>query len=137
MAGWGALVARLQDLEKVPSQTATAAAKSIGKLIDEEFSAGDNPYGKAWAALRPATIATGRRPPPLTDTGKMRAGVKVKAAQNAGIVITVDADYAKFHQTGTDRMAQRAILPAGKELPDDWQEAIEDAFEKAVRKRMR
>ena len=137
MAGWGALVARLRDLEDVPSQAATAAAKSIGKLIDEEFSAGENPYGKAWAALRPATLAMGRRPPPLTDTGKMRAGVKVKAAQNAGIVITIDAEYAKFHQTGTDNMAQRAILPAGRELPEDWQDAIEDAFEKTLRKKLR
>jgi phage gpG-like protein len=49
----------------------------------------------------------------------------------AGISITIDAEYAQFHQTGTARMPARPILPDGDTMPDEWERAIDDAMENA------
>jgi hypothetical protein len=125
---------RLADLQDVPARAARGAAARIGDLIEAEFDAGDDSYGDPWAALTATTLAKGRTPPPLTDTGAMRGGIEVKPTQGAGIEVTIptlERDYPKFHQTGTRAMERRAILPDGSELPEEWEEAIEDSIAEA------
>ncbi len=122
----GLLKANLARLSRVPAQTASAVSKSIAAQINAQFDSGQDPYGRKWAALRPATLRRGRRPPPLTDTGAMRDSVRVSPAPGAGVTITIGAEYARFHQTGTVNMAQRPILPHGG-FPRGWSGAIQEA----------
>lgn len=131
------LGARLRELASVPSQAAKTASEDIADLIEKEFEAGNDPYGKPWAPLRPSTLKRGRRPPPLTDTRQLRESVEVKPAKGAGIQITMDEVPGVFHQSGTKNMAKRAILPDGQKMPDPWTQAIADATDDAVQKRMR
>ncbi len=123
----------LRQLSKVPAKASRDAAKEIKARIRQEFATGTDPYGNAWAPLRPATLAKGRQPPPLTDTGEM-ASVTVEPAAKAGIVISLGADYSRFHQTGTRNMAARPILPDHRGLPDTWRRSIEDAIDRAWRR---
>ena len=130
------LNARLRELASVPSQAAKEASDEISKLIQEEFDAGNDAYGKAWAPLRPATLKKGRHPPPLTDTHEMRDSIEVKPMQGAGIQITLNETPAIFHQKGTEKMAKRPILPDGPRMPDSWDTAIHEATDEAVQRRM-
>jgi len=127
----------LGELSTVPSRVAKAAAAIIAQRIAEQFDNGADPYGRSWSPLRPATLAKGRRPPPLTDSGTMRSSVRVVPLRGAGIEITIGAPYAHFHQTGTKHMVERSILPDGSELPEEWDDAIEQATTEAVARAMK
>lgn len=121
----------LNALSGVPARASRKAAEGIQRLVDHEFDAGSDPYGRPWKGLRPATIAKGRTPPPLTDSGALAGGTEVRAARGAGIQVEVGESYGAFHQTGTRYMAARPILPTGP-LPKAWQAEIDlalaDAF---------
>lgn len=131
----GLLSANLSKLASVPSQIAKDAAEGIRSAIEQEFEAGQDPYGRSWAALEQATIDKGRRPPPLTDSGDM-SNVEVTPSAGAGISIEFGAEYAGFHQTGTRRMVARPPLPVGG-FPKTWSDAISDAAAARVEKAMR
>lgn len=123
----------LRGLEDLIPSIAAEAIPEIARLIEEQFEQGHDPYGKPWAPLRPATLAKGRHPPPLTDTGYMRESVYVTATSD-GLRITVDGP-SFFHQHGTDRMRARPILPDKQaRLPESWERAIDDAAARAVAK---
>lgn len=138
----GRIVARLDDLRRVPSRAAAAVAKDLARMIDQQFSLGVDPYGRAWAQLRPATIARGRHWPPLTDTGAMRDDVVVRPESPSGASFIVP-DPGGFHQGGfrthwSGRFVKpRRILPAGATLPVAWRDVIRrrvaEAFAKGKR----
>jgi hypothetical protein len=134
-AGLGRLEANLLRLAEVPSQASKAASSEIQKLVEAEYDTGSDATGRAWAPLRPATLAKGRTPPPLTATHAMRDGTKVAPQAGAGIQITFDTDYAVFHHTGTEHMEARPVAPTGA-FPASWEEALEQACEAAVARRM-
>lgn len=118
----------IRQLAKVPSQVASGACEGISQAIQDEFDAGSDPFGRQWAELRPATLAKGRTPPPLTDTHEMRDGIEVKPMPGAGIAVTIP-DPGVHHQYGTRDMVARPIFP--DRMPDTWQRAIADAAEDA------
>ena len=128
----GLVGANLAKLASVPSQTAREAANGIREAIRQEFSEGQDPYGRSWAALAQATLDRGRTPPPLTDSGDM-ADVDVHPAAGAGIEIEFGPEYAGFHQTGTRNMPARPPLPTGG-FPTTWAKVISDAAAKQFRK---
>lgn len=135
MANFRQLMVLMGELGTIPSRVAADAAEKIAHLIASQFQQGQDPYGNPWAPLRPATLAKGRRPPPLTDTGAMSSGIVVRPLRGAGIEIQASSTpYAHFHQTGTKHMAERSILPDGGELPGEWDAAIEGALTSSVKK---
>lgn len=119
----------IRALSRVPSQAAAGAAGKIGELIQQEFDSGADPYGSNWEPLAPSTLAAGRFPPPLTDSGDLR-NVSVEPTSGAGLAITLGADYGAFHQVGTSRMPARPVLPVHG-LPDTWRRAIADEVDDA------
>lgn len=125
----------LRALADVPARASAAAAARIATLIDESFSAGLDPYGRPWAPLMASTLA--RRPwrgaPPLTDTGALRARVRVVPLPSAGISITM-ASPGQFHQMGTRYMAQRQIFPQSGGIAPSWRAAIAQSITEAMRK---
>lgn len=126
------LHAMLVALPEARLEAMQEAALKIEFLIEQEFEAGADSYGKKWADLRPATLDKGRHPPPLTDTGAMRDSVTTQASAD-GIHITVGGP-SHFHQHGTRHMVARKILPEDS-LPQSWDQAIQTALDNAVKRR--
>jgi phage gpG-like protein len=135
--GFQRLNGTLRALSEVPSRVAADASVRIAGLIDGSFDAGTDPYGRPWAPLSTYTLAKGRFPPPLTDSGAMRASIDVHPTAGAGIEVTLDSEYATFHQTGTRYMPQRQILPQSAGLAPSWREAIAEAVRANVAKARR
>lgn len=122
-----------RQIAAIPSQAAKPSARAIDVLIQKQFTLGRDPFGRPWARLRPATRAKGRRPPPLTDTGRFRGEVTVKPLQSAGIVITMPSIPGGFHQDGTRNMRKRMIVPE-KQLPKTWVAAFTEVYEQLFSK---
>ena len=129
--------AALNSLASVPSQVAPKIAQRIAKAIDKQFTDGVDPYGRPWAPLRPRTLAKGRHPPPLTNTGAGRRSVRVVPARGAGVRITVGKGYMGIHQDGDPpRMVDRKILPEGA-APKSWTKIYQEEISKSVRAKLR
>jgi hypothetical protein len=135
-SGMGQLARNLERLAHVPSQASASAAERISGLLQDEFDAGNDPYGRAWAPLRPSTLRAGRTPPPLTNTRAMRDGLTVAPLSGGGIGVSFASPTpAVFHQKGTSRMVARKILPEGT-MPKTWNAAIVAASSEAVARAM-
>lgn len=126
----GNLVENLRRLSEVPSNVSRRVADDLRAMIEQQFVDGTDPYGDGWAPLAPRTVKKGRTPPPLTDSGNMRASVDVKPMRGQGVSITID-DPAGFHQGGWSGPhgtgPARPILP-DRGLPESWSEMIEEAI---------
>lgn len=126
----------LRSLVDVPSQIARPLADGIAKFIDEGFSAGTDPYGRPWAPLKPRTLAKGRHPPPLTETGAMRNSARVKPVQGGGVSLVFGDSKAGLHQRGDPpRMAAREVSPSGF-LPARWRALWQSLLTEATRRRL-
>jgi len=130
----GRLEQSVAKLAEIPRKIAEDVAPEINRLIQKQFSEGKDPYGRAWAPLKASTLKTGRKPPPLTDTRKMRDGTKVYVirANYAGLRIVVGEPYGYFHQVGTKNMKARPILPQYG-IPAAWKRALDESARRVVR----
>jgi phage gpG-like protein len=130
----GRLADNLARLGAVPSVASREAAKGISRAIDDQFDAQVDPYGKAWAPLKESTIERKGDDAILSETGKLRGGIHVLPRPGAGIDVTIDAEYAGFHQTGftvgKTHVPARKILPDAA-IPDTWERTISDALDSA------
>lgn len=130
----GRLEQSIAKLAEIPRKIAEDVAPTINALIQKQFDEGKDPYGRAWAPLKPSTLRSGRNPPPLTDTKRMRDGTKVYVlrANYAGLRIVVGEPYGYFHQVGTKDMVARRILPdAG--IPAAWKQAFDASARRVSR----
>lgn len=129
----GRLAQNIGRLASVPSRASVDASRGIARQIDQQFARGVDPYGKAWKRLAPSTIAKGRRPPPMTDTGDLRNGADVRPRSGAGIDVTFSVPYLGFHQgAGSPRanVPPRHVLPEGP-LPPAWEKVIAQSVDNA------
>lgn len=126
---FAALAKLAATLEKLPNKALPAMALKgavvINRVVEEQFALGVDPDGRSWASLKDSTKAKGRTPPPLTASGKMRR--KAQAIPGVKGITERIPSPAGFHQTGTKRMAQRALVPAGNYLPPRWSTPLEAA----------
>jgi len=137
----GRLEKVLDRLIDLPRKVAAEAKPEIDRLLRQQFRQGVDPYGKPWAPLRPATLDTGRRPPPLSASGLLRSGTKVMlgGGNRAGLRIQVGAPYGYFHQVGfrnarTERPVKpRRILPQFG-MPRAWSAALHRAASRIARR---
>lgn len=125
------MVETLESLGSIPSQAAPEAAKKIESLIQAQFDAGTDPYGRRWAAKKDGS------PSYLEKSGDLRKGVRVQPTSGAGIAVTVDMPYGEYHQTGTRYMPARKILPDEGDLPEEWHDAIEEALDETIDKKVK
>lgn len=103
-----------------PAAVYAKAAPDIERLVTEQFWAGTDPFGNAWAPL----VKTGEQSH-LIDTGALLSSVSI-TGQPEGFDFAM-ASYGSYHQTGTSRMVARPILPLAGEYPDSWDAAVADA----------
>ncbi len=123
----------MRKLAQVPSQVSGPYAARLRTELQRQFDRGTDPYGKAWAPLRPATIAKGRFPPPLTDRGIGRRGVTALPMRGAGVRLQSTVGYMERHQEGTERMAARPFFPV-RVLPKRWAEILDEEYQKVLDK---
>lgn len=137
MSGFAELADRLADLDGIPSRISARVADGITEQIRQQFDAGRDPYGRSWAPLLPQTIRRKRGDSRiLRRTDVLSSETVARPTSGAGIEIT-SVEYGQHHQSGTMHMVARRVLPDGDELPEAWQEIIEEASSKAFRKAMR
>jgi len=134
-------ISKIRRIGEVGPELWQRIAPTIKSNIEAQFSAGVNPYDTPWKPLRPATLAKGRTPPPLTDTGALRKSIRVTAEGYTLRVIAADL-VAGLHQNGWTRTrakyrrgkvvgkttigpnaTKRQILPDGR-IPNVWRQQI-------------
>lgn len=132
----------LERLAYVPRRLAIIAAPKIAQEIQGQFDRGEDPYGRQWAPLKPSTLSKGRRPPPLTEHGRLRSGTLAKpySGGRAGIRVTIGAPYGKFAQlgfrVGRTRVPPRRILPA-QGIPASWRRILDQSARQAAKEATR
>lgn len=128
------VIGALDGLRDLVPEIALEASIEIFETVDSLFVLGADPYGETWAPLAPATLAKGRTPPPLTDTGAMRESLRVSVTETA--IVASIASPAGYHQDGTRYMPARPVLPDyARGLPDAWRASITDAGQRVFEAR--
>lgn len=128
------IIGALDGLRDLVPEIALEASIEIFETTDSLFVLGADPYGETWAPLAPATLAKGRTPPPLTDTGAMRESLRVSVTETA--IVASIASPAGYHQDGTKYMPARPVLPDyARGLPDAWRASITDAGQRVFEAR--
>ena len=137
-AAFGRLEKVLERLAYVPRRAAVIAAPLLTRELRKQFRQGVDPYGRPWAPLAASTLAKGRRPPPLTDTGAAAGATKamVRSGNRAGIHIVFGRGYLYFAQSGfrvgRTIVKPRRILPQ-QGMPAAWREILKRAAKQAFR----
>lgn len=134
------LMRNIERLAYVPRRVAIVAAPKLTLLLRRGFAKGQDPYGKPWKPLRPATLAKGRHPPPLTDKGPLAEGTEAKPnpGNRAGVRLLVRKPYGLPHQTGFRNAQTKRMVPARKILPDRgipkaWSKVLREAASEAFK----
>ena len=114
---------------RVQKDAAEIAQRGIAALIDDQFDAKRDPYGVAWKP--PKTGET------MQKTGRLRRGfsVVVRPGSGQGLALEISnrEEYAKWLQSGTEKMTARRLVP-GATLPPAWQAVLRDAYKSALEK---
>lgn len=132
----GGLQRSLSALASVPSRAAGPASASINALLRQEYAQGTDPYGRAWAPLAASTLRRGRRPPPLTATGRMRDGTLANPLRGSGVSVVLPFP-GVIHMGGSSRgLPARPPLPRGGQLPRAWRDAVNRAVVMSFRSAM-
>lgn len=130
-AGMRRMAEKLKSLATVPAAAASKGATKLEELVEAEYAEGQDPAGKPWVPLAPATRRRGRTPPPLTASGAMRGETKVVAK---GTTIEGSSPHpAELHESGTRHMPARPIAPNAAALPPRWAGALTASADEAAR----
>lgn len=132
----------IRRLATVPSRIAGRVAEALTARIQDGFDQGTDPYGAGWADLAPATLAKGRTPPPLDESGALRGATYAAPGAGSGVDLHTGDTLPRgapvaVHMTGLGaRMPARPFLP-NRGLPATWRADIQaiysDEFGKAWR----
>lgn len=104
------------------------------------YTSQTDPFTEAWEPLRPSTRKRKGHDTILVDTDRMRASLVgrtgdsvidvIQDGMQAGLTRGTSVEYAGFHQTGTERMAQRIHVGLNEDKAD---QLAEFAADEAVR----
>lgn len=125
----------LRGLLAIPATASREVAAALKNQIDLDTSSGKDCYGKNFAPLKPATVARGRKPPPMVATGASLDATTVKPAAGAGVVVQLGGHYP-HHMKATANRAARRTLPVGTR-PAMWTARIKRAVDSAVKRALR
>lgn len=132
----GEAIARLRQVPDAIQSGIEASAPLLADRISAGFDSGTDPYGRPWAPLSPRTLAKGRTPPPLTDTGAMRDAITV-TGDGYSVAIYSPDEKSSWHQEGDGAPGQdlpaRPFLPES-ELPDTWVADMQQSIDAEIGK---
>lgn len=98
----------------VVREAAKKLAPVLQELGDRPWQRRADPDGAPWAPRKrtyPHSL--------LEKTGKTRRSLRSRAS-GTSVITTVSTPFARFHQTGTRKMAARPLFPAQQALPPVW-----------------
>jgi len=111
------------------------AAKNLAPVLQE---LGDRPWqqrasveGSPWAPRKAAYLH-----PILEKTGRTRRSLRSRA-NGTTVTSSVRTTYARFHQTGTRKMAARPVFPTANELPAAWSARIRKTINETLKSAIR
>jgi len=105
------------------------AIEETKEIIHEQFRDQVDPYGRAWEPDKTGTV--------FDPNHKIENSFRWKKT-NKGILIWNTLDYAIYHQTGTDKLPQRMMLPGSTNgLSNRWKDSLFIAFSDAVHGRVK
>jgi hypothetical protein len=123
----------MRDLVKIPAKASQGFAERIRERLDIQFMNGTDPYGRAWAPLKPATLRKGRRPPPLTDSGHGSRNITALPMKGAGVKLVSKVPYMRLHQEGYRHTEARPFFPV-RVLPKTWAKDLDEEIQKVLDK---
>jgi phage gpG-like protein len=116
---------------KVVRELAKKLAPELQALGDRPWQRRADPDGAPWVPRKGRYLH-----PMLEKTGRTRRSLRARAS-GTSVVTSVSTPYARFHQTGTRKMAARPIFPTRNELPPVWaarvRKTITDHLKGAIR----
>lgn len=95
-------------------------------LVTDGFKHERNPYGSAWRGLK---YRSGRI---LQDTGRLRSSFTMREVTARGFRIGSAVQYGIYHQRGTSRLPQRAMVPFARRMPPKWGRAFHDTAREVI-----
>ena len=115
---------------RVQKDAAEIAQRGIAALIDDQFDAKRDPYGVGWKPPK----AGGET---MQKTGRLRRGFSVVVRPGSGQGLALEISnreaYARWLQSGTEKMTARRLVP-GATLPPAWQRVLANAYRAALEK---
>jgi hypothetical protein len=131
-----ATINALRGLANVPSQVAAVAAPRITGQMQADTSAQRDPFGRAYAPHKPATVKRWGPHPVLNLTGAGIGSLEAKPQAGSGIEVTADTHMA-FTQAGTPTQVVRAVLPNRPGLPATWRGILEESSAEVIARRLK
>lgn len=115
----------LARLAGVPARLAQRGAVRITKIIRANTGAGLDAYGEPFAPLAASTLARGRHPPPMTDTGHSLSETRATPLRGSGIAVVLGGAYM-HHVRSTANRPVRSVIPERSALPASWSAALRE-----------
>ena len=113
----------IDKLLSISSGSASSLYEMLGskaeQLVLSGFAEEISPYGKPWAPR----VFDDRPDPILVETRAMREGFSYNATAK-DVVLGTPAGYATYHQTGTDKMVDRKMLPDTGKPSKNWEQNL-------------
>ena len=137
----GRLQQAIDELGTLPRRVAEVAAPQITKLLRRQFTTGTDPYGRRYKRVTAETlrrrISKGKGPP-LTDTGKGKAGTvaRLMPGGRKGVRIMLGRPELYFSQVGTRTQPVRKVFP-DQGIPAAWREVLSRAARSEFKRIMR
>ncbi len=114
-----AFAAKARNVDRVFEVVAKNVGEELVELTRERFEQENDPYGDSWEP-------TQRGGEILRDTGALSAGWHITQAGPRSVTIGPSVSYGTYHQTGTENMPARMMVPENNALPAEYAERIED-----------
>lgn len=129
-----------------------AVLRVAAKDFDAKAKGGRGKDGLKWKPLAPVTLERRREKgyggseilkeseqlrraldtPPGNDPDSVRVYGQVFRLEHGSVTVGIDENelpYVKFHQSGTEHMPARPVLPVNGQLPVGWEREVEEALE--------
>jgi phage gpG-like protein len=100
---WGSKIERIKKL--IPRLIRILGNEAL-LFFNEQFKKQQDPEGKQWQKRKDAS--NGRAL--LVKSGRLRKSIRIQRSTGNTIRIGTDVSYAKYHNSGTDRLPQRRFL---------------------------
>lgn len=121
----------------VPRDARANIADEFRARLEQQYRRGVGPDDQAWKPVTEQTLASRKvkkSPPPLTDTGTMRANSRATVKGISGIRVSITRPKTpkvpKIHQ------ATRPLVPVGT-LPTPWRRAVEKGIRMSIERYVR
>jgi len=123
----------LQDFQKLlasvgdsVSEIPAALVERVLALVQDGIKAGVDPYGNEWPAKKDGSKALQG----LEDTFSA-------TASDGKIVLKSSEPFTSAHQTGTDRLPQRMMVPDPTKGLGQWAGTIRNEIERVLKNRLK